>query len=376
MKKILYIAISQGHLYVFHRPVFKSMKAEGWALDVAARSSEGFELDAVDKFFELDIARSPFRLKNVKTFWKLIRIMRSKRYDIIHCHTPVASALARVAAIIAKGSPTVIYTAHGFHFYPGAPLLNWALWFSLEFILTRLTSITVVMNAWDEGIARTRLLAGKVKRIPGMGVDVTRFKPPSEADKKRARARISVTEDSVVVLYVAEFIPRKNHRFVIDSFAKLQRSYPELHLVLAGDGPLVNEVLELCRSKNIDDAVSYLGFVKNIENVAIAADIGVSASRHEGLPIGILEMMAIGLPVVVSEDRGHRELVIHGETGYIFPQGAANSFEKSLGKLLEDPEVRVEFGRAAVARANRFSTRNAVVEIMKIYRDAIKARQG
>lgn len=371
--RVLYTAISQGHLCVFHRPVLKHLRARGYCVHVVANPSPGFQLDEADRVTDVQFGRNPFSLQNLSALRSLIRLVRADTFALLHCHTPVASALARVAALFVKGpKPVVVYTAHGFHFYPGAPWSSWLLWFSLEWWLTRITDVLVVINRWDERAAQRFLRAKRVFRIPGMGVDLERFKPATDAGRLKVRQALRIDADSLVVLYVAELIPRKNHGLVIEALPDILQVVPNTIVLFAGDGPLEDVYKAQCETLGIASNVRFLGFRPDVDALCRAADIAVSASRHEGLGIGVAEAMASGLPVVASEDRGHRELVAPGENGWLFGQNDRDAFVRFVLALASDAEMRKRYGARGRERVAAFSVTASVQSLSGVY-DAAEA---
>ncbi|WP_448664953.1 glycosyltransferase family 4 protein [Sphingomonas sp. CJ20] len=368
--RVLYVAVSTGHLAVFHRPYLRWLRERGHRVDVAAGESPGFALPEASAVHRLDFARSPLSPRNLRAFARLVALLRAERYDLVHCHTPVASALSRLASVFARGRPVVIYTAHGFHFFPGAPRANWLVWFPAEWLLARLTDILVTINAWDFDAARRRLGARDVRRVPGMGVDLARFRPWPAAERAAKRAELGLAQDDFVLLYIAEFIPRKNHALLLEAFARVCRDVPHAKLLLPGDGPLQEAMRAACVARGLGDRVRFLGFRRDIPALANVADLAVSTSRHEGLPIGLVEVMACGVPILASEDRGHRELVVEGETGHIFAQEDAAGLADRIVALSASPSRRAAMGEAARRHVARFALDAALPAMVEIYEDA------
>ena len=369
-KSILYIAISKGHLAVFHEPHLRWLRSNNYFVDVAAGPSPGFMIKEVDDYHEVIFARSPFSWQNMRAFHALVKLLRAKPYTLVHCHTPVASVLSRLASLFAKGRPVVLYTAHGFHFFPGAPLNNWVLWFSIEWLCTRLTDFVITINRWDEAAAKRWLRAKRVRLIPGIGIDMEHFHYRSVMEYEVQRKKLNIPKDAFVLLYIAEFIPRKNHAFLIQAIEKLQVKIPGLILLLAGDGPLLESTQADCASRGLSSMVNFLGFRRDISEISLAADLSVSSSLQEGLGLGLAELMASGVPVVASEDRGHRELVKHGLTGFLFPQNDEDAFVNYVVKLAEDPELRRTMGHEAREHIQSFSLNESVASMAKIYKEA------
>ena len=370
VRRVLYVAVSQGHLAVFHIPYLLWLRGRGYGVDVAAGAAPDFPLAEVDSFHDIRFARSPMNRGNLRAFVQLVQLLRAHRYSMVHCHTPVASALTRLAAPFARGRPVVIYTAHGFHFFKGAPFGNWLLWFPLEWVLTRFSDFVVTINHWDFAAARSLLWARRPRLIPGIGVDLERFQPLPAARGRQMREQLGLPENALVILYIAEFIPRKNHAFLVNAFARIRKQVPEAHLLLAGDGPLQAAVREQAAALGVGDHVQLLGFRRDVPELASVAHIAVSTSRQEGLGLGLAEAMACGLPVIASEDRGHRELVRDGETGFLFSQEDEAVFVARVVQLARDPGRRARMGDAARVYVRNFGLRSALAAMRDIYVEA------
>lgn len=371
--RVFYSAISQGHLYVFHRPVLSQLRERGYKVTAVANFSAGFRLEEADEVLDLQFGRNPLSLQNLSALRKMIGLMRKNAFKIVHCHTPVASALTRIAALFSRRPrPIVIYTAHGFHFYPKAPLANWLLWFSMEWLLARITDVIVVINSWDERAAKRLLRAKRVCKIPGMGVDLERFTPSCDELRRAAREFLWLEDSELVILYVAEMIPRKNHAFIIRCLPEILSVFPETVVLFAGDGPLGDFHRRECERLGISENVRFLGFRSDVEILCHAADISISASRHEGLPIGLAEAMAGGLPIVASEDRGHRELVVHGENGFLFAQNDDSAFIGRVLELCADPGLRKRLGARGRDLVAQFSVTASLQALAHVY-DAAEA---
>lgn len=370
---VLYSAFSQGHLSVFHRPVLNHLQARGYCVVAIANASPGFPLTEPDEVIDLQFGRHPLSFQNLSALRKLIQLIRNNTFTLVHCHTPVASALTRMASVFARQpKPIVVYTAHGFHFYPQASWANWLLWFSVEWLLTRITDVIVVINSWDERAAQRLLRAKRVLKIPGMGVDLERFKPPTIDQKRDARRSLGINDGALVMLYVAEMIPRKNHTLIIRCLPDILAVHPEALVLFAGDGPLAESYRNDCRRLAISDNVRFLDFRSDVDLLCRAADLSISASRHEGLGIALAEAMASGLPIVASEDRGHRELVLHGKNGFLFGQNDDKGFIKYVLTLAANPDLRKNLGARGREIVTSFSVSASLQTLSRIY-DEVEA---
>lgn len=284
-----------------------------------------------------DCPRAVRPVKNcIKAYAQIRRLLKGQGIRWMHCHSPVGGALARMAAH-REGIPCV-YTAHGFHFYRGAPFANWLLYYPAEWFLSRFTDVLVTVNREDFRLAKRRLRAGRTCRIPGVGIDTRRFAPAETAGEavqpampagtggpersgEHACAGMSgaaaerdgfllkyrIPADAVVLLSAGELNAGKNHRTAIAALAALKRE--DLYYLVCGQGALMEELREYADSLGVGERVRLAGYVQDMERVYRNADIFVFPSVREGMPVALMEAMAAGLPCVVSDIRGCRELV-------------------------------------------------------------------
>src|SRR5690606_10354189 len=185
--KILFCATVDYHFKAFHLPYLQWFAAQSWEVHVAAKGD--MDLPYVDRKFDIPLQRSPFRRANVAAYRSLKKIIEKERYDIIHCHTPMGGVIARLAARHARKNGTkVIYTAHGFHFCKGAPLLNWLLYYPMEKALARLTDCLITINEEDYALAvRNKFGAARIEHVHGVGVSMDEFRPASSLENQYLR---------------------------------------------------------------------------------------------------------------------------------------------------------------------------------------------
>lgn len=182
MKKILFTATVQSHICLFHLHVMKMLKEKyGCEIHVAARDNlmekKGLQLDYYDKAFSIPFTRSPISKNNIKAYKMLKNLIKENDYDVIHCNTPVGGILSRMAAkSVGKKDLKVIYTAHGFHFFKGAPKKNWVLFYTLEKYFSKFTDVLITINKEDYNIAKQKFKAKKIEYVPGIGVDIPKFR--------------------------------------------------------------------------------------------------------------------------------------------------------------------------------------------------------
>lgn len=342
-KRVLLCATVDYHFSSFHLPYMKWFKDQGWEVHVAAFGD--MDLPFTDKKFNIPIERSPFKGKNLLAYQQLKKIIDEHQYQIIHCHTPMGGVLARLASRAARKSGTkVIYTAHGFHFCKGAPAANWLLYYPIEKTLARFTDCLITINSEDYQLAKERLPAVKIEHVHGVGVDTERFKPIGEEQRNQLRLQYGYSENEFLLFYAAEFNQNKNQQLLLESLARIKDNVPNAKLLLAGKGPLLEECQKQAERLEIEKMVDFLGFRNDIENLLKMSDLAVASSLREGLPVNVMEAMACGLPVIATDNRGHRELIVNHKNGWIIPPHDAEGFAKKMKLIAKDIELKKMLG--------------------------------
>lgn len=368
MKNILYIATSDIHLKTFHTPYLEWLRAQGHAVDLAFEDRGNISFSTARKEHRLNFPRNIKPLQLFKTYKALQAIIESGDYDLIHCHTPIPSAITRLAARHwRKRGGKLLYTAHGFHFYKGAPLKRWLVYYPAELILSRLTDFIVTINSEDLRYTKNLFWGANSGKIPGVGIQPRGFSQLSEPERAALRLELGFGLDDFILLYVAEFIPRKNHRFVINAAANLCGSMPNVKVVFLGRGESFESCENLVTDLGLEESVRLMGFRSDVEKFAQIADVSVSASKHEGLGLALLEQMRCGIPVVASDDRGHREFVENGKTGFLFKQNDQEEFIQAIRTLYEDEAFLSRIGENARVRSFDFDLDKSMQAMAKIY---------
>lgn len=368
-KKILFVATSDVHINTFHLPYIEWLTQEGYEVHLAAENRGNLQIANIAKNFDIHFSRSPFSLSNFNAYKELKNIIESNNYYALHCHTPVPSAIARLAARkTKKHGLKVFYTAHGFHFYKGAPFKNWALFYPMEYLLSRFTDVIVTINKEDFSYIDEKMLHGNSYQIKGIGVNGKKFTERNGYEKIALRHKLNFKESDFILLYVAEFIPRKNHTFLLESLPKLTEKCPNLIYAFAGKGVLYDSMKDLSEKLGVSKNVKFLGFRNDVEDLAAIADIGISSSKHEGLGLGLAEEMLCGVPIVATEDKGHREMIIQGENGFLFEQGNQDQFVGYIEDIYKNPELHQSLSDNAKKTAKEFLIENSLESMIKIYK--------
>lgn len=363
----MYIANISKHILRFHLPYLKWLQDNGYETHVAANGEE--EIPFCNVKHNVPIDRSPFSLRNIMAHKILKKIIEENNFVLVHGHTPMGGVLARTASASSRGKGTkVLYTAHGFHFFKGAPLKNWLLYYPIEKYLAFFTDGIITINEEDYNILSEKKFKSLNNfYIKGIGVDSLRFTPIDDVRKKSLREEMGYSCNQFILVYVGEFIPRKNHKFIIDSTLKLSQLIPEIKVLFAGRGQLLDQMKCYAAEKGLSSFIDFLGFRSDIQKVMSIADVGISSSKHEGLGLNLAEEMFLGLPIVATQDRGHREMIKHNFNGFLFEQNNAADFIKYIDILYQDQELRYLFGIRSLEKSKEFSLENSLQSMAEIY---------
>jgi len=370
-KKVLLTATVQSHICQFHKPLAEVLHAHGYEVHVAARDNlaekNSLRLDFVERVYDVPFARSPKSPDNLRAYRKLKGILEREHYDVIHCNTPMGGIVTRLAARKArkKGSK-VYYTAHGFHFYQGAPKKNWLVFYPIEKLFSRCTDLLITITHEDYRLASEKFRC-PVAHIHGVGVDEGRYYPVSREAVESLREELGFGPDRKILLCIGELLPNKNQAMAIRMMALVRKIYPDALLLLAGNGPKKDDLEQLTAELGLQENVRMLGYCTCLEKYQRIADVVVSCSKREGLPLNIVEAMLSGNPVVATQNRGHRELIQPGENGCLVDVNDEKAMAEQVLELLGDAHQRQRIGETACEFAKQYGFANVKRELERIY---------
>ncbi len=364
MKKALVTAHVAYAIELFNIPNIRLLKEMGYEVQVACnfddRSSlSGEKVAALKekltamgvKYYNIPFQRNPLKLQNLKAFISLRKLIVKEKFSLIHCHTPVGGILTRLAAADQRRQGTkVIYTAHGFHFFSGAPLINWLIYYTAEKLCSYFTDTLITINKEDYENAKAKLKAEKVCYVPGVGVDTELFSR-TRSKREELLSEIAAEKDSIILLSVGELSGRKNHTLSIKALSQLQNN--KAHLVIAGTGEKREEFIKLSKELGVENQVHLLGFRTDIAELLKSADIFLFPSLQEGLPVALMEAMACSLPVICSEIRGNVDL-IDETTGILCGKTDENAFKCAIEKLINDKALREAMAEKAFEKSKEY----------------------
>ena len=368
--KILYVT-TIGRTMNFFQSFIKELANDGHSIDIVTNESNSqvpdYYRESGCRIFHADFSRSTLSSGNIRAYRQIKKLVADGGYDVVHCHTPVASAVTRLACgkFRKKTGLKVFYTAHGFHFYKGAPIKNWLVYYPLEWFCSFKTDTIVTINKEDYERAKKRLHAKSVEHTPGVGIDLDRFQNIT-VDRAKKRAELGIPEDAFMLISVGELNANKNHEVVIRALAQLKR--PDIHYLIAGRGGLDAYLKQLAVDLGIGAHVHLPGYRTDTTELFAVADVNVFPSKREGLGLAAIEGMAEGLPLVCADNRGTREYA----SGYDRDDfhGVCTSVEmyaEAIKRLADDRRLYEEMSSIGPSVAERFSVEN----VNKILHDSV-----
>ena len=304
--KILYIT-TIGITMGFFKTIIKELINEGNVVDIATNETNSPVPACYREWgcniYNISTSRSPLSFGN-KLAIKQVRKL-AINYNIVHCHTPVAGMITRIACkSIRKRGLKVVYTAHGFHFYKGAPLKNWLFYYPVEKICSKWTDVLITINKEDYSLAQKKMRAKNVVYVPGVGINTDRF-TSSLVDRDQKRKELGIPINSRVILSVGELNKNKNHKIVIEAISKLDdESY---YYLIAGVGKEKESLQKLASSLNVN--LKLLGYRKDVAELYKIADLYVLPSIREGLNVSLMEAISSGCCAIASKIRGNVDIL-------------------------------------------------------------------
>ena len=370
-RRILFCTTLDNQILHFHVPYIRMLREQGRQVDVASHGN--VPMPFCDAKYDVPFTKNPLSRGNLAAYRQLRRVLRDGRYDLVHVHSPSAGAIARLAvrSLPRKERPKVFYTAHGFHFFRGAPFAYWAVIFPLERLLARFTDCLLVMNDEDyETVTKRRFHAGRIVRIPGVGVDLTALDALClHADRAEIRIRHGYAREDYLLFYAAELSNRKNQALLLDALERLIPHIPLVRLLLAGRDLLDGALQAEASRRGLAGRVDFLGHRDDVPEWFLLSDLVVASSRQEGLPVNLIEAMACARPVIATAVRGHIDLIRNGVNGLLVPPDDAETLADAVLLLHDDPDRADDLAAQAAQDARAYSLHDVLAQVGALYEE-------
>ena len=377
MKKELMLSSVASMIDQFNMENIKILKSLGYEVHVLANFSFGNttsdertkefkeELENMGiKVYNVPIPRKITAIKEmISSYKKIKKVCSENNYDILHCHSPIGGVLARFAfKDFRKKGGKLKYTAHGFHFFKGAPIKNWIIFYPIEKFCSRYTDCLITINKEDYKRAKN-FKAKEVKYVPGIGVDTKKIK---DIKKNRKILNEFNIKDEVVLVSVGELSNRKNHKVILKALEKVKGNFK---YIICGQGAKKEELIKLSKELNLQEKVEFLGYRQDVKEILKASDIFCFPSKQEGLPVALMEAMASGLPVICSDIRGNKDLIEDKKGGYLLKSYDMDEYSIKIQELIENKVLREEMGNFNLEKIKDFDRKKVNTIMEEIYNE-------
>lgn len=370
MGKRMLVTSTDLMMIQFLVPHIQNLAAHGFEMEIAC-SNVGGRLEEiraklkgyVKAIHVVRLVRSPASLINLKGYQDMKKIVDKGHYDIIWTNEPVMGVVTRLAARkVRKKGTKVLYMVHGFHFYKGAPKLNWMIYYPIERFVSRFCDEIVTINKEDYGRAQ-KFHTSKISYIHGIGINIERLH--RKENRGDIRKELRLNSDDFIILSIGELNKRKNHQTVIHALSKIRNT--KIHYLICGKGKLLDNLQKLARKNGLENNIHFLGYRKDVVDICSQADLFVLPSLQEGLSVASLEAMYCGLPVVISDIRGVRDYFINGRNGYICGAQDVESFASSIVCLMNNRKLRVQMGENNKKDVVPYSLTSVKKEVLSLF---------
>lgn len=371
------LATTAAMIEQFNKNNIEILRDMGYVVDVAGNFETGNPISdkKIDEFkywiemgngkwIQIPATRNPL---DIRGLFQSVRILiRENKYEFLHCHTPVGSVIGRIAGH--NMNIPVVYTAHGFHFFKGAPLKNWMIYYPIEKILSRWTDTLILLNQEDYGIAQKKFHSKRVEYIPGVGVNREEIRK-AVIDRNAMRKTLGLNQDDFVIISVGELIKRKNQGIIVETLAEI--SNPKVKCIICGKGNQKEYLEKLIVKNNLQDRVFLLGFREDIAALCKMSDAFFFPSKQEGLSMAMMEAMAAGMPIIASDIRGNRDLIQDGFGGILVGPDDKQGYVNAVKCLVDNSDIREKMGKNNIVESAKYDRKIIEEKMKKIYEGLI-----
>lgn len=368
MKILLVANYAKEHINKFHLPFIQKCNELGWTVDVACKADA--EVPGAHHLFNLPMERNPYRIQTFSAIRQLKEIIQKEQYDVVHCHTYAGKFIGILAAsTYRKNGLKVFYTSHGFQYYKGAHWYDWLVFLPIDKWLISKTDLLITINSEDTDVAKKyHFQVPKIEKCP-CGIKLDKFQQASTKDRKQVLDEFGILECSTVLIYVAELNSNKNQAMLLRMYEKASKTIDQLYMLLVGPDHSDGKIPKLAEKYN--GHVICTGWRSDVPDLIRASDYAVPSSKREGLGINVLEYMYCRVPVIATDNRGHRESVQNGVTGMLVQSNDDTAMARELIKLYRDPEQKKKMVEEAYRRVCQLSDRTAVEHLIDIYKETL-----
>lgn len=364
MKKFLMVTTIQNTIEAFLIPHIKMLEKNGYEVWIATNIYKDIPEELKNnKWINISFSRNPFSKNSFKAIKEMRELIKNNDFEMVHFHTPVAAFLGRYAVIKEK-QKNIIYTAHGFHFFEGAPLINWCIYYPMEKIALNWTDKIITIN--EEDYQRAKAMATsktEIYKIDGVGLDLEKYR---NGDAQKIRQELSIEDNEFVITMIGELNKNKNQIQLLKAVSLLKNeNIDNIRVILVGIGYQEDHLKEESEKNKLK--VDFLGFRKDIKDIIAASDIICSMSYREGLPRNLMEGMAQGRPFVVTNIRGNKDIIKENRNGFLVEVDNINETADRIQRFIADKELVSKIAQNNFIDVNKYSIEKIIKDMEKIY---------
>ena len=363
---------------LFNMDNIRLLKEMGCTIDVAANFKTGSitsdervrefkkELEEMGiEVFDTPIPRSVFKIGQIIAAYKMVKkLIEERHYQIVHCHSPIGGVVARLACRNARKNGTkVIYTGHGFHFFKGAPLANWMLFYPVERLCSYLTDVIITINQEDYTRAKS-WKSCKVEYVPGIGVH-TEDILNEKVERDKMRKEFGFANDDFVFMSTGQVSVRKNHEVIVRAISNVKNR--RIKYIIVGFGEKEDYLKNLAKELGVYDRIVFAGYRSDVSKLLHAVDAFAFPSLQEGLPVALMEAMAAGLPVVCSKIRGNVDLIENDKGGFMYDCHDVEGFAVGMENMASNKQLCQRMKALNIENIKRFDVSVVENEMTRIY---------
>ncbi len=370
-KKVLMLATTAAMIEQFNKQNIQILCELGYEVHVVGNFNEGNPISSerlnefktwlkcLDcRWFDNVSTRKPYDIKNnYKAYTNVLKLIRENDYAFIHCHNPIGAVIGRLSGH--KTKTRVIYTAHGFHFFKGARILNWLLYYPVEKFLSKYTDTLIVINSEDYELAKKRFHMKRLEFIHGIGIDLEKYKKDITT-RINKRKELLIQDGDIAFLSVGELIKRKNYYNLIKAFSLIDNK--NIKLIICGQGDEEKKLISIIEKYNLTDRIVLLGYRTDVNEILNACDYFIFPSLQEGLPVSLMEAMASKIPIICSNIRGNNDLITNN--CYLFNPKDINDIKDKIMLIIQDDNYDIEQNYYTVIE---YATENIRKKMKQIY---------
>ena len=369
MSKKILVTSTDLMMIQFLVPHIVNLSENGYEVSIACSDVGGRMQEVTEKLqvytksiYTVRLHRSPVCVDNINGYRNMKNILHENHYDVIWTNEPVMGVVTRLAAQKARKKGTkVLYMVHGFHFYKGAPLLNWLIYYPIEKIMASKCDMICTVNKEDYQRAK-KFNVKKAVYIHGIGINTNRL--TTKETRNNIRKELHIAEDAFIVLSIGELNKNKNQEIIIKAISLLKDT--TIHYLLCGKGDQLKVLKDQVKKLELEEQIHFLGYRKDVVDICSQVNLYVMPSKREGLPVSSLEAMYCGLPLITSNIRGLKDIMKNEVSGYMCDPEDAIAFAEKIKKLKKDPELCKKMGMRNKKAVRPYCIDNSKNEVLKV----------